>query len=154
MVLRGWLEFNVPFQQKYSYVRDEHGTEETEPNPTKLTQWKHTTNRRYYNTAKSGCLAWRPAWKCWGLFLKHWGQKNVFTVDTPQTACGRDRTGAVPRPLSTHISSTAASQQATRERSPNLDQTFADLLKPYTQQTDTGLMASFEDNLGKLAPET
>jgi len=23
-VLVGWLEFNVPFQHKYSYIRDEH----------------------------------------------------------------------------------------------------------------------------------
>ena len=61
------------------------------------------------------------------------GKKAMFAVHIPRTACGRDRTDAVPRPSSRYTSSTEASKQATRERSLNLDRTSGDLLKPYVQ---------------------
>ena len=46
--LIGWLEFNVPFQHKYGYIRDEiyWVTEETKPNVTEANirpEHKNTT---------------------------------------------------------------------------------------------------------------
>ena len=61
----------------------------------------------------------------------------------PRTACGPDKTDAVRRPSSRCTLSAAVSQQATREHSPNLDQTFAYSPKPCAdyQQVATVLVA-------------
>jgi len=39
-VLLGWLEFNIPFQHKYSYIRDKRSGVESYP----LTQWRKASN--------------------------------------------------------------------------------------------------------------
>ena len=36
----GWLEFNIPFQHKYGYIRDERSGMESYP----LTQWRKASN--------------------------------------------------------------------------------------------------------------
>ena len=38
--LVGWLEFNVPFQHKYGYIRDKRSGEESYP----LTQWRKASD--------------------------------------------------------------------------------------------------------------
>jgi len=59
----GWLEFNVPFQHKYGYIRDEQTTGQ------KYNGLPYSIGRPKKTTARFSCLLRHPAWKRRGLFL-------------------------------------------------------------------------------------